>query len=541
MPLFSRSRSRSSSGGNAKNRSAPAAAAAAAAEAAAAAAAANGGGKAEASSEAQAAGGDGSAYAVPAEKGTVGAGAGAGDDTQGEEDADMGVNGAPRARSSEPQPALKPMQMKVRLSFRTDIGGMSENQDNCFIWRHEPSGSFVIGVLDGHGRDVGRLAAHVVQAFMQDWLTRRWGEVKENPAEAFRTLFREAHESMLQSFREHLQGLGWTVKDNGGYLMKRRSMTQPWSCVHGGTSATLVALVEGRTLYTANVGDSSALLGIRGRRVEVSDLAQHSFWKDGGGVMEPSREQGTVGDPALSPARAEDGFPCQTLLLTADHSPESVREFERMRLTHPANRQGSASAGTAGNDGQLGSAFSLPSLLVVYDSPSSNKLKCSPVFDVDVKGTPRVTNKGRYYKNVRKEWASLVATPTSARFQDALAFTRSIGDFHLQTYGVSHVPDVMSLDLQQLFHRDQGGDIPEQMLVCLVTASDGVWDNWMYGDVSAFFLDPARTAEVIETNSAEGVTEAFMQENARKANANFGSQADNSTCVACYLIVSLDT
>ena len=37
---------------------------------------------------------------------------------------------------------------QVRLSFRTDIGGMPENQDNCFIWRHEPSGSFVIGVLD---------------------------------------------------------------------------------------------------------------------------------------------------------------------------------------------------------------------------------------------------------------------------------------------------------------------------------------------------------------------------------------------------------
>lgn len=43
----------------------------------------------------------------------------------------------------------------------------------------------------GHGRDVGRLAAHVVQAFMQDWLTRRWSEVKANPAEAFRTLFAE--------------------------------------------------------------------------------------------------------------------------------------------------------------------------------------------------------------------------------------------------------------------------------------------------------------------------------------------------------------
>ena len=88
----------------------------------------------------------------------------------------------------------------------------------------------------------------------------------------------------------------------------------------------------------------------------------------------------------------------QTLLVTADHSPESVREFERMRLTHPANRQVSASGGAAAGSGgqhQLGSAFSLPSLLVVYDSPSSNKLKCSPVFDVDVKGVPRVTNKGR--------------------------------------------------------------------------------------------------------------------------------------------------
>ncbi|CAN0141043.1 unnamed protein product [Ectocarpus fasciculatus] len=78
-------------------------------------------------------------------------------------------------------------------------------------------------------------------------------------------------------------------------------------------------------------------------------------------------------------------------------------------------------------------------------------------------------------------------------------------------------------------------------LVCLVAASDGVWDNWLYGDVSAFFLDPVRAKEVVETNNAEGVTEAFMRENARRAHANFGSQADNSTCVACYLIVTLDS
>ena len=31
--------------------------------------------------------------------------------------------------------------------------------------------------------------------------------------------------------------------------------------------------------------------------------------------------------------------------------------------------------------------------------------------------------------------ASLVATPNTAQYQDALAFTRSLGDLHLQTYG----------------------------------------------------------------------------------------------------------
>ena len=59
--------------------------------------------------------------------------------------------------------------------------------------------------------------------------------------------------------------------------MKRRSMTQPWTCVHGGTSATLVALLEGRTLLTANVGDSSALLAMQGRRLEVRSFFISSF------------------------------------------------------------------------------------------------------------------------------------------------------------------------------------------------------------------------------------------------------------------------
>ena len=75
-------------------------------------------------------------------------------------------------------------------------------------------------------------------------------------------------------------------------------------------------------------------------------------------------------------------------------------------------------------------------LQVVYDASQQDKSRCPPVFEVDPSsGAPCLTNRGSYYKNVRREWASLVAAPPSAKFQDALAFTRSIGDFHLHIYG----------------------------------------------------------------------------------------------------------
>jgi hypothetical protein len=48
---------------------------------------------------------------------------------------------------------------------------------------------------------------------------------------------------------------------------------------------------------------------------------------------------------------------------------------------------------------------------------------------------------------------------------DALAFTRSIGDFHLQSYGVSHVPDVLSLDLTNVFQRPQPDCAPPAPLM----------------------------------------------------------------------------
>jgi serine/threonine protein phosphatase PrpC len=177
-----------------------------------------------------------------------------------------------------------------------------------------------------------------------------------------------------------------------------------------------------------------------------------------------------------------------------------------------------------------------------------------------------------YYKNVRKEWASLVAAPSYARFQDALAFTRSIGDFHLHVYGLSsspplplfatplniyttgvtHLPEVQSIDLNPIFeslNRIQAYDDPSNPpTLAVVLASDGIWDNWDYPDVTSFIVNPdlrkqshKRSSELSEEDAdphvghTKNISRALIKTNAEYANRNFGNQADNATGIVLLL------
>jgi hypothetical protein len=263
----------------------------------------------------------------------------------------------------------------------------------------------------------------------------------------------------VQEFRTFYELSGWVVSmPPGGYMTRHKVGSSPMAalCVHGGTTATIVVVLDARYVIVANVGDSTAILtGFD----EPAALRPISEWKVSGSPIS------TGVTPALIPAAGGDALPAHIPLapsiadpsphvmlapstspaasapeerasshglglpeaqrfleLSADHSPESASEFYRMRdfrrCPHRLNQ---------------------PELLFVYDTLSSSKLSCPPVFVVDAAGVAAKTNRGSYYKNVRNEWATLVATPPYCQFQDALAFTRSLGDLHLQTYGVSYV------------------------------------------------------------------------------------------------------
>lgn len=72
--------------------------------------------------------------------------------------------------------------------------------------------------------------------------------------------------------------------------------------------------------------------------------------------------------------------------------------------------------------------------------------------------------------------------------------------------------------------------------LCLVLATDGVWDNWTYEDVGRFVMDASCLGAVgAAVDGAKRVTISFMQRNALYAKRNFGSSADNATGIVLYL------
>jgi hypothetical protein len=221
------------------------------------------------------------------------------------------------------------------------------------------------------------------------------------------------------------------------------------------------------------------------------------------------------GDPAGEAPKSSHPECGQAVEVSADHSPESPDEYNRIAASNPSP-----------------DAPGKPELLFVYDTIAATKMSCPAIFAPNAKGQVVVTGAGTYYKNVRNEWATLVSTPPYAMFQDALAFTRSLGDLHLQTYGVSHVPEVHWFDLPDPSSRGKDS----HGVLGLVACSDGVWDNWVFSDVSQFMLDDARTAAMLSSPHAQAAAEELMAANKVRARRNFGSSADNMTACVAYFV-----
>ncbi|KAJ1616891.1 hypothetical protein T492DRAFT_1103858, partial [Pavlovales sp. CCMP2436] len=140
-----------------------------------------------------------------------------------------------------------------------DGKGAKENQDAFFTLQLDAQ-NYVWCVLDGHGHDNGRIAAEAARDSLKGYFSNR------------------ANFELLRSEPQEVDEycpLGYDVVD-------------------GGTTCTLAALIDGRTLVVAAVGDSCGVLAnCAGGRVNTQELiAEHSalsqkeFELIGGGGLE---------------------------------------------------------------------------------------------------------------------------------------------------------------------------------------------------------------------------------------------------------------
>jgi serine/threonine protein phosphatase PrpC len=334
--------------------------------------------------------------------------------------------------------------------------------------------------------------------------------IASDPVHQMQLLFDEAHVAIEDAFKEYYKDQGWVVDKNvEGYLVKRRKDGSADYCIHGGSTGTVVVVVDGHKLIVGNVGDSSAITDMslpecHSKRWSVSspsassfDLLLHPPSPPGLGrglglgttTSSTAAISGNTGTVSANSSVPTSPVPMHYQHLTIDHSPDDINEFERVLKFRPSSRR-----------------KGFPEVLFVYDALSSSKHACPDIYNMKSDGSVVVTNKGKYYKNVRSEWASLITTPPYSRFQDALAFTRSLGDFHLHTYGVSHEPAVQCYDL---FDIPQGSTTSHTMIV----ASDGIWDNWKYEDAIQYCTDSRRVEQVVSSRDATVATKAFMNQN----------------------------
>lgn len=362
---------------------------------------------------------------------------------------------------------MNTMNFKIQIGKNADIGNNREQQDDMIVIQKPEIDCTILGVADGHGRQLGKLAANICRTSVEEFTDENMELLDATPTEFLEKCYDFVQDRIRDAFVQTFLNNEFEVKiEEGGYIVKRRYNWMPFLNISGGSMLT-IAIIKNGILYMSNVGDCDA------------------------GIFTPDN----------------------TRILTFDHSPKSVEEYARIRGECPLEEDPTRAK-----------------LLFVYDDVSVEvKSDCPSVFGIAEDGTPSVIKEAPYYvKNVKNDPAIYVTSPADAKFKESVASTRTMGDFFLNTYGVSAKPQIMTFDLAQCLEQTD--------TACLVIASDGVWDTWINDHVQKFVMDPSCLRAI--TNDlelgAQKVADAFIKRTVYYGQKYFKGNADNASAVVAY-------
>jgi serine/threonine protein phosphatase PrpC len=387
------------------------------------------------------------------------------------------------------QKGEKEKRLELQIGHDTDIGGSKHkpNQDRKIFIPFVEHDGCLIGVADGHGTK-GEVVAEIAEKSMNDLIRDKMAELLENPVQFLEYAFEYIHGEIIKDFAD-------------------------FRC---GTTFSLILVLD-KKLWIANVGDSTGIL-----------CAKHPIFKQSHLKFEKD-----VAIPGKVVVPSDDKLSEYIVLTSEGHSPENPEEYKRMRAFKPSEENSNHAE-----------------LLCVYDKPGRTKTLCPPVFNISEDGEPTVRTDVTdcYVKNVRSEKAAYVSDRNG---EYVLASTRALADNALNKLGVSHKPEISSMDLNVIFGElkaarasRQGAseaagasEAEDPITVCVVLCSDGVWDNWIFDHVQKFVMDKSCLNAIVvdKERGAQRVCKSFMLRNQAFANKNFGSNSDNATGIVMYI------
>ena len=391
-------------------------------------------------------------------------------------------------------------KFNIQIGHESRIGSKRENQDDKIVIHKPEIDCIILGVADGHG-PAGKIASTACTTATAEFVDANMEELVADPVSFLEKCFAHVQESVRRAIAKDAEkGIPDNVQiDSNGVVLKRRNQFESFSNVQGGSMLS-IAILKAGVLHIANVGDCDAIL------CAESPILKPTMVKYEKDSANPAKSV-VYDDETLS----------DTLIITRDHSPDNSEEYRRMREFRHSEKDPNCAE-----------------MVCIYDEQNRPKPACEPIFRFAEDGAPIVREDVSFYcKNVRKDKATYVSTPFEARYQDALASTRSMGDFNLNQFGLSEKPEIQSVDLNAVFG--------ESNTLCFVMGSDGVWDNWLYDHVQKFVMFP-NCLEAIrepEKNGAERVLKSFMVRNQLFAEKNFGKyNYDDSTGIIMYVTLN---
>ena len=293
-----------------------------------------------------------------------------------------------------------------------------KNQDRMSVWLKYPIADKLkensiqvskypygfYGIYDGHGTKWGHIISQIVKEFFEYEIPNNWENINSEPIIYINKLFSMVNPLIIDKLKEILEKnsnefmLENNIIDNINYpyIKYRTKYYNNWTKLIGGTTCSIVLILENNKLYHAHLGDSECLI-------------------------------------LYNPIKGEKEFKN----ITKNHSASSLEEY--LRISNSYKNPGKFVYSFADNSlNKLN-----PNVFVLDDS---NNIIPDNVDTLSEK-VYRLYRKHFYHKNVSEDFATIFTSPT---YNHSLAISRSFGDFFLSQYGLSDKPDIIEYPLNKV-------------------------------------------------------------------------------------------